>query len=105
MNRLLFLLLLLVTSGCAGEQTRSAFSLRPPASVDPVSVADHAKEHEANLEQALESSVRAQEAADDREWSARERANKVVAALPAKPCVVHDVDSNSCADPPKSPAE
>jgi hypothetical protein len=93
-----FLLLLPLLSGCVGEETRAAFTLRPPSSAVQMEVADHSAEHEKNLQRALEASIRAQEAADDREWKAREKANAVMAALPTAPCVVHDLDTDTCGD-------
>ena len=93
-----FLLLLPLLSGCVGEETRAAFTLRPPSSAVQVYVADHSAEHEKSLQRALEYSIRMQEAAEDREWQAREKANAVVATLPATPCVIHDLDTDTCGD-------
>jgi hypothetical protein len=98
MKRFLLPLLLPLLSGCVGEETRAAFTLRPPSSAVQVYVADHSAEHERNLQKALDNAIRAQEAAEERESQAREKSNAVMAALPTAPCVVHDLDTDSCGD-------
>jgi hypothetical protein len=97
MKRLL-LFLLPLACGCIGEQTRTAFTLRAPSSDVRIEVADHAAEHNANLQRALDDAIRAQEAQDDREWKDMERANAPapVAALSAKSCAVHNLDTDTC---------
>jgi hypothetical protein len=69
MNRLI-LLAPLLCGACIGEQTRAAFTLREPAPTMEVARVDHSAEHEANLERALEDSIRKQEAQDTLEWNA-----------------------------------
>jgi hypothetical protein len=108
-----FLLLLpLVCGACAGEQTRAAFSLREPARDMTVTRADHSAEHEANLQRALDEAIRAQEAADMREWSAEDKPKSpaaLVGGVPPRPagpivatvvpCAVHNIDTDRCDSP------
>jgi hypothetical protein len=62
--RYMMLLALTACMGCVGEQTRQAFTLRPPARDYGPLPPNHAAEHEANLQRALERATEQQEADD-----------------------------------------
>ncbi len=91
------LVLLPLMCGCVGEQTRAVFTVRSASSAVEVTAVDHAAEHEANLQQALDYSVRAQEAKDALEWKASEHANTpALAALPTQSCAEFNLDTDTC---------
>jgi hypothetical protein len=93
----LILLAPLLCGGCIGEQTRAAFTLREPAPDMVVARVDHSAEHEANLERALDYSIRMQEAKDMREWNALgDRHGSLAIAAAGESCTVYNLDTDSC---------
>jgi hypothetical protein len=96
MKRLIFLVPLLCV-GCLGEQSSAIFAVRAPAQPIEVVVVNHSGEHEANLQRALDYSLRKQEAEDMREWKAADDQRAPVAvAGAAEPCAVHNLDTETC---------
>jgi hypothetical protein len=93
----MILLTPLLCVGCIGEQTRAAFTLREPAPNREVARVDHSAEHEANLERALDYSIRMQEAKDMREWNAGgDRHPSLAIAAAGESCTVYNLDTESC---------